>query len=106
MKERSNLVFTTEKGRIEVPKEVPKAPKGDSIVRISLRRLGGNKSVSVVNGLGLESNELKQMCRELKQKCGAGGTVKAFDIEIQGDKRSTIQAELEKKGYKVKLSGS
>ena len=49
--------------------------------------------------------ELKDLARSLKQKCGVGGSVKDFCIEIQGDKRNILKAELEKKGYVVKLAG-
>jgi translation initiation factor 1 len=53
--------------------------------------------VSVVTGLAFRSRRLKELCRLLKQKCGVGGTVKDFTIEIQGDKRAIIQTELEKR---------
>jgi translation initiation factor 1 (eIF-1/SUI1) len=38
-------------------------------------------------------------------RCGTGGTVKDGRIEIQGDQRERIVAELEKLGYKVKRVG-
>ena len=50
-------------------------------------------------------DDLKELARSLKQKCGVGGSVKDFNIEIQGDKRNVLKAELEKKGYTVKLAG-
>jgi translation initiation factor 1 len=60
---------------------------------------------SVVVGVPLDEPELKELGRELKQKCGVGGSVKDFAIEIQGDKRNVLKAELEKRGYMVKLAG-
>ena len=41
----------------------------------------------------------------LKQRCGTGGTVKDGRIEVQGDQRERIVAELEKLGYQVKRVG-
>ena len=60
---------------------------------------------SVVSGVPLDEDDLKDLARGLKQKCGVGGSVKDFNIEIQGDKRNILKTELEKKGYTVKLSG-
>lgn len=105
MEERSSLVYVTGKGRIETPKPGKKRPLSDGIVRIELKRLGGNKMASVVSGLDLENAALVDLGRELKRKCGTGGTVKDFKIEIQGDKRNVLKAELENRGFRVKLSG-
>ncbi|MCF0215353.1 MAG: stress response translation initiation inhibitor YciH [Fibrobacteraceae bacterium] len=105
MEERSTLVFVSGVGRIKEEKPKAQAPKGDGVVRIQLKRLGGGKSVSVVTGVPLDEDGLKELGRFLKQKCGVGGSVKDFNIEIQGDKRNILKAELEKKGYTVKLAG-
>ena len=105
IEERSTLVYSTALGG-RVKQEKPKAarPKGDGGVRLQLKRLGG-KMASVVVGVPLDEPELKELGRELKQKCGVGGSVKDFAIEIQGDKRNVLKAELEKRGYTVKLAG-
>lgn len=105
MEERSTLVFVSGIGRIKEEKPKAERPQGDGVVRIQLKRLGGGKMASVVTGLPLDEDGMKDLARSLKQKCGVGGSVKDFNIEIQGDKRNVIKAELEKKGYTVKLSG-
>ena len=98
--ERSTLVFASGVGRIKEEKPKASRPQGDGVVRIMLKRLGGGKMASVVSGVPMDEDDLKELARALKQKCGVGGSVKDFNIEIQGDK-----AELEKKGYIVKLAG-
>ncbi|MCB1707135.1 MAG: translation initiation factor, partial [Halioglobus sp.] len=43
--------------------------------------------------------EMQELARALKQKCGVGGALREDHIEIQGDQRPTIKAELEKRGF-------
>ena len=105
IEERSTLVFASGIGRIKEEKPKAVRPQGDGVVRIMLKRLGCGKTASVVTGIPLDEDELKDLARALKQKCGVGGSVKDFCIEIQGDKRNILKAELEKKGYTVKLAG-
>ena len=54
---------------------------------------------------GLAAEQIKSTCKELKSKCGTGGTVKDGVIEIQGDHRDQIREVLESNGLAVKLSG-
>ena len=65
----------------------------------------GGKAVSIVRGVPLAGAELKALAKVLKQKCGVGGAVKGSDIEIQGDQRDILKAELEKRGFQVKIAG-
>lgn len=53
----------------------------------------------------LDDEALRNLAATLKQRCGTGGTVKDGRIEIQGDQRERIVAELEKLGYRVKRVG-
>jgi predicted translation initiation factor SUI1 len=60
------------------------------------------KSVTIVNGLRHNPTTMEEICRILKQCCGAGGTVKEGKIEIQGDQRARIAEKLTKMHYFVK----
>jgi translation initiation factor 1 len=48
---------------------------------------------------------LKDLLGVLKTYCGAGGTIKGDDLEIQGDQRDKVAEKLHALGYKVKLAG-
>jgi translation initiation factor 1 len=83
-----------------------RAPQGDGVVRVRRETQGrGGKTVTTISGLGLASDALAALASDLKRRCGTGGAVKDWVIEIQGDHRDAIVAELEKRGYKVKLAG-
>ncbi len=66
----------------------------------------GGKTVTVIDQLPKQEIFLRDLCKELKAKCGVGGTYnldgKEGLIEIQGDKRDQIKAIFEKKGFKYK----
>lgn len=65
----------------------------------------GGKSVTTISNLILSDKDLKNLAKQLKKSCGTGGTIKEGTIEIQGEHREKIAAELTKKGYKVKFTG-
>ena len=82
------------------------APKGSGAVRVGRQTKGRKgKGVTVITGVPLGGAELQQLGRELKQKCGAGGTTRDGVIEIQGDHRDLLVEELRKRGYDAKRSG-
>ena len=88
------------------PQQKPSAPKSDGIVRVG-RETKGRKGagVTVITGIPAHPEALKQIAKELKQKCGTGGTVKNGVIEIQGDQRDLLVKELSARGYTVKRAG-
>ena len=78
----------------------------DGIVRIRRETSGRKgKGVTTVHGVPLAHDELKALAKTLKKRCGTGGAIKAGVIEIQGDHRQLLKAELESRGYTVKLAG-
>ena len=87
-------------------KQAQAEPKGDGIVRVGRETKGRKgKGVTIITGVLLPEKELKVLAKELKKKCGTGGTLKNGVIEIQGDQRDLMVSLLEKKGFKVKRSG-
>ena len=87
-------------------KEMEEIPKGDGILKISLQTKGRHgKKVTVISGFSLVDEELANLAGELKRKCGAGGSIKEYGLEIQGDFRQKILEELINKGFKVKKIG-
>jgi translation initiation factor 1 len=63
------------------------------------------KGVTLITGVPLDDEGLKQLAKSLKQKCGSGGSLKDGVIEIQGDHRDALEKELNGLGYKVKRAG-
>lgn len=112
-------VFSTEHGRLcpdcaqpqtacrcrELQASVLVNPPGTPVrvLRDSKGRAG--KGVTVVHGLSLRPAELAELAKALKQRCGSGGTVNGITIEIQGEHRDTVVAELAKRGIQAKRGG-
>ena len=63
------------------------------------------KGMTIISGLPLNREKLEALCGEVKRRLGAGGTVKDFTIELQGDRREEVARFLSANGYDVKLSG-
>jgi predicted translation initiation factor SUI1 len=63
------------------------------------------KGVTIITDLPLNEHDLTELAAKLKQRLGTGGTVKDGRIEIQGDHRDRIIAELEGLGYRTKRAG-
>jgi len=75
-------------------------------VRVGRQVAGrGGKGVSVISGLPLDETQLAELATRLKKLCGAGGAVKEGVIEIQGEHRDRLVAELCRLGYPARRSG-
>ncbi len=84
------------------PSGTPGAPPG---VRLWLERRASSRVVTAVRGLKLKTAELQALTQDLKTACGTGGTLKDGTIELQGDHRAKVEAELQKRGIDSKRAG-
>jgi translation initiation factor 1 len=80
--------------------------KQNATVRVGRETKGRRgKGVTTAWDFPLDENDLTELAAKLKQRLGTGGTVKDRRIEIQGDHRDRVVAELEAMGYRVKRVG-
>lgn len=85
------------------PDNLPPTAQTARVWRDSKRRRG--KTVTVVGGLRHDPATLAALLKHLKHECGAGGTLKDGELEIQGDHRQRIAASLAARGYRIKHVG-
>lgn len=85
---------------------VPDLPPAQQNLKIQASRKGRKgKTVTVISGFQAKPETLGDVLKQLKTQCGAGGTVKDQEIEVQGDHAQKVLQVLTQLGYKAKLSG-
>ena len=105
-KKRLGVVFSTNpdftyEEEAEAEPATIEPQKQNLIVTIDRKGRGG-KQVTLVSGFIGTSDDLAELGRTLKVKCGVGGSAKDGEIAIQGDFRDRIVAILKDMGYKAK----
>ncbi|MDR1738010.1 MAG: translation initiation factor [Candidatus Symbiothrix sp.] len=102
-KDRLNVVYSTNpdfRYETEQENETTTLPHDKQALRIRLdKRNRGGKQVSLISGFVGADEDLEQLAKLLKTKCGTGGNAKDGEIIIQGDFRNKILEILQKAGY-------
>lgn len=108
-KDRLNVVYSTNPDfsyeHDEFEEEDTLEP-GKQTLRISIdRKKRKGKSVTLIEGFIGTNDDLKDLAKNLKSKCGVGGSAKDGEIIIQGEFKQKVADILSGLGYKTKLVG-
>jgi translation initiation factor 1 len=102
-KERLGVVYSTnpdfqfDKDRVEEDSTLP--PQQQKLIVSLDKRNRKGKSVTLVTGFVGTEDDLKELGKLLKTKCGVGGSVKDGEIIVQGDQRDKALEILRAEGY-------
>ena len=106
MQQRINIVYSTNpdfRYQYDAPEEQPTLPPNKQDLRVMLdKKNRSGKSVTLITGFVGTHDDLATLAKELKTKCGVGGSAKDGEILVQGDFRDKILQLLLQKGYKAK----
>ena len=108
MKKKKNIIYSTDENfAIEdfKPNEELEIPNERQNLKVLLKRLPGNRILTLVTGFDGNDKSLVELSKNLKKSCGVGGSVKNKQILIQGNHREKIMNILIERGFKVKASG-
>ncbi len=102
-KDRLNVVYSTNPDyQYENigEEEAETLPKNQQKLRVSMEKKGrGGKTVTLIRGFVGTEDDLKELGKLLKTKCGVGGSAKDEEIIIQGDFKQRIIDLLKAEGY-------
>jgi translation initiation factor 1 len=74
-------------------------------IKMRREKRGSGREVVILEGFPKGGFDLDALARELKRRCGTGGTVRGFTIEIQGDHRDALAEALLERGFRSKRAG-
>lgn len=108
LEDLGGFVFSTnddfDSGQEDAVENTP-APKNQNLEAHYSSKGRGGKMVTVIKGFEGKDEDLIELGKNLKKKCGVGGSVKDGEIIIQGDVREKVMQLLKDEGYKVKRVG-
>lgn len=101
------FIFSTDKNFQFESEEIEEtlAPNKQYLEAVFSNKGRGGKTVTLIKGFIGTEDDLKELAKLLKTKCGVGGSIKDNEIIIQGNYRDKIMEILKKEGYNVKRVG-
>ena len=108
-KQRINVVYSTNPDYSfesdETQEKDPLLPNQQLLYISHDRKMRKGKTVTLIEGFVGTSEDLSDLGKKLKNKCGVGGSAKDAEIILQGELRDKVIAALEAEGYKCKRKG-
>jgi translation initiation factor 1 len=108
-KKFTNIVYSTNPNfqfEIEEEESTDALAKNQQKLYVSIdKKQRAGKEVTLIEGFIGSEDDLKELGKMLKSKCGVGGSVKDGEIIIQGNFRDKVMELLVKDGYQVKRKG-
>lgn len=108
-KDRLNVVYSTNPDfayETDNEEEIETLEPSKQNLKVSIdRKQRAGKSVTLVQGFVGTDDDLKELARMLKNKCGVGGSAKDGEIIVQGEFKQKVYDLLLQAGYKVKMAG-
>ena len=108
-KERIDIVYSTNDDfefNFDEDETQETLPPSKQTLKVSLdKKARKGKTVTLIDGFIGTEEDLKELGKLLKSKCGVGGSVKDGQIFIQGEVRNKVMELLKEKGYQVKRVG-
>lgn len=108
-KDRLNVVYSTNPDfayETDNEEEIETLEPSKQNLKVSIdRKRRAGKSVTLVQGFVGTDDDLKELARMLKNKCGVGGSAKDGEIIVQGEFKQKVYDLLLQAGYKVKMAG-